>query len=61
MFGQLFIKKNKSIKPHKDVMKAIRKMDLAWTEVYEGKISLSSRTVIHPNGDVREVPTGMRS
>ncbi len=33
MFGQLFIKKNKSIKPHKDVMKAIRKMDLAWTEV----------------------------
>ena len=61
MFGQLFIKKNKSIKPHKDVMKAIRKMDLAWTEVCEGKISLSSRTVIHPNGGVREVPTGMRS
>jgi len=42
-------------------MKAIRKMDLAWTEVCEGKISLSSRTVIHPNGGVREVPTGMRS
>ena len=38
------------------VMKAIRKMERAWTEVCEGKFSLTSRTVIQPNGGVREVP-----
>ena len=46
-------------KAHSDVMKAIRKMEPAWTEVCEGKFSLTSRTVIQPNGGVREVPCYM--
>ena len=46
-------------KAHSDVMKAIRKMERAWTEVCEGKFSLTSRTVIQPNGGVREVPCYM--
>ena len=43
-------------KPHNDVLKAIRKMEQAWEKVCEGKFSLTSRTLIQPNGGTREVP-----
>ena len=43
-------------KPHNDVLKAIRKMEPAWEKVCEGKFSLTSRTLIQPNGGTREVP-----
>ena len=43
-------------KPHNDVLKAIRKMEQAWEKVCQGKFSLTSRTLIQPNGGTREVP-----
>ena len=43
-------------KPHNDVLKAIRKMEPAWEKVCQGKFSLTSRTLIQPNGGTREVP-----
>lgn len=43
-------------KPHNDVLKAIRAMEPAWTKVSQGNFSLSSRTVVQPNGGVREYP-----
>ena len=43
-------------KPHNDVLKAIRKMEQAWVNVTQGKFSLTSRTLIQPNGGTREVP-----
>ena len=39
-----------------DVMRAIRKMESAWTEVCKCKFALTSRTIIQPNGGTREVP-----
>ena len=43
-------------KPHNDVMKAIRKMEIAWQKVQGGNFSLSSRTYELPNGGRKEVP-----
>ena len=43
-------------KPHNDIMKAIRKMEPAWEKVSQGKFSLSSRTLVQPNGGTREYP-----
>jgi phage regulator Rha-like protein len=43
-------------KPHNDVLKAIRKMEIAWRKVCEGNFSLTSRIVVQPNGGTREVP-----
>ena len=43
-------------KQHSDVMRAIRKMESAWTEVCKCKFALTSRTIIQPNGGTREVP-----
>lgn len=43
-------------KPHNDVLKAIRKMEVAWQKVCEGNFSLTSRIVVQPNGGTREVP-----
>ena len=43
-------------KPHNDVLKAIRKMEPAWEKVCQGKFSLTSRTIVQPNGGTREVP-----
>ena len=43
-------------KPHNDVLKAIRKMEQAWEKVCQGKFSLTSRTIVQPNGGTREVP-----
>ena len=43
-------------KQHKHLMKAIRKMEQAWEKVCQGKFSLTSRTLIQPNGGTREVP-----
>lgn len=43
-------------KPHNDVMKAIRKMEEAWMKACQGNFSLTSRTIIQPNGGTREVP-----
>ena len=43
-------------KPHNDVLKAIRKMEPAWMKVCGGNFSLTSRSVIQPNGGVRDVP-----
>ena len=36
-------------KPHNDVMKAIRKMEIAWQKGQGGNFSLSSRTYELPN------------
>ena len=43
-------------KPHNDVLKAIRKMEEAWTKVQGGNFSLSSRTYELPNGGSKTVP-----
>jgi len=43
-------------KPHNDILKAIRKMEPAWEKVCQGKFSLTSRTIVQPNGGTREVP-----
>ena len=43
-------------KQHNDVLKAIRKMEPAWEKVCQGKFSLTSRTIVQPNGGTREVP-----
>ena len=43
-------------KQHSDVMRAIRKMESAWTEVCKCKFALTSRTIKQPNGGTREVP-----
>ena len=43
-------------KPHNDVMKAIRAMESGWEKVSQGKFSLSSRTLVQPNGGTREYP-----
>ena len=43
-------------KPHNDILKAIRKMERAWEKVCQGKFSLTSRTIVQPNGGTREVP-----
>ena len=43
-------------KPHNDVMKAIRKMEQAWTKTCQGNFSLTSRLVAQPNGGTRTVP-----
>ena len=45
-----------SSSPHNDVMKAIRKMEIAWQKVQGGNFSLSSRTYELPNGGRKEVP-----
>ena len=43
-------------KRHKDVLKAIRKMEPAWENVCKSKFRLTSRTIVQPNGGTREVP-----
>ena len=43
-------------KNHKDVLKAIRKMEQAWVDVCGRKFALTSRTVVQPNGGTREEP-----
>ena len=43
-------------KQHKDVMKAIRKMEPAWEKVQGRKFALLSRTYQLPNGGTKEVP-----
>mgnify|MGYP002521606947 CR=1 FL=1 len=43
-------------KPHNDVLKAIRKMEQAWTNVCGGKFSLTSQSVDMPNGGRRKEP-----
>ena len=43
-------------KPHNDVLKAIRKMELAWEKVQGGNFSLSYRTYQLPNGGFKKVP-----
>ena len=43
-------------KQHKDVMKAIRNMEPAWTKTCGLKFQLTSRTIVQPNGGAREVP-----
>ena len=43
-------------KQHKDVLKAIRKMEPAWENVCKSKFRLTSRTIVQPNGGTREVP-----
>ena len=43
-------------KQHKDVMKAIRKMEPAWKKVQGRKFALLSRTYQLPNGGTKEVP-----
>ena len=43
-------------KQHNDVLKAIRKMEPAWEKICQGKFSLTSRTIVQPNGGTREVP-----
>ena len=43
-------------KQHKDVLKAIRNMEPAWTKTCGRKFALTSRTIVQPNGGTREVP-----
>ena len=43
-------------KPHNDVLKAIRKMEPAWGKVCAGKFSLTSKSLVMPNGGVKLVP-----
>ena len=43
-------------KQHKDIMKAIRKMEPAWEKVQGRKFALLSRTYQLPNGGTKEVP-----
>ena len=43
-------------KPHKDVLKAIRKMESAWEQECGGNFSLTSEKVDMPHGGVRLIP-----
>ena len=43
-------------KQHKDVMRAIRKMEPAWEKTCGRKFALTSRIIEQPNGGTREVP-----
>ena len=43
-------------KQHKDVLKAIRNMEPAWTKTCGRKFALTSRIIVQPNGGTREVP-----
>ena len=43
-------------KQHKDVLKAIRKMEPAWIKICGSIFRLTSRTIVQPNGGTREVP-----
>ena len=43
-------------KPHKDVLKAIRKMESAWEQECGGNFSLTSEKVDMPQGGVRLIP-----
>ena len=43
-------------KQHKDVMRAIRKMEPAWVKTCGSNFRLTSRTIVQPNGGTREVP-----
>ena len=43
-------------KPHKDVLKAIRKMESAWEQECGGNFSLTSEKVDMPQGGVRQIP-----
>ena len=43
-------------KQHKDVLKAIRKMEPAWIKICGSIFRLTSRTIKQPNGGTREVP-----
>ena len=43
-------------KQHKDVLKAIRNMEPAWTKTCGRKFALPSRIIEQPNGGTREVP-----
>ena len=41
---------------HNDVLKAVRKMELAWGKTCGLKFQLTSRAIVQPNGETREVP-----
>ena len=43
-------------KQHKDVMKAIRKMEPAWEKTCGRNFALTSRSIVQPNGGTREIP-----
>ena len=43
-------------KPHNDVLKAIRKMEVAWEKVHQGKFSQMQIRMDLPNGGYRLVP-----
>ena len=43
-------------KNHFDLLRAIRKMELAWEKTCKCKFALTSRTIVQPNGGTREVP-----
>ena len=43
-------------KQHKDVLKAIRKMEPVWVKTCGRKFALTSRTIVQPNGGTRDVP-----
>ena len=43
-------------KQHKDVLKAIRKMEPAWIKICGSIFRLTSRTIVQPNSGTREVP-----
>ena len=43
-------------KQHKNLMRDIRNMEIAWEKTCGLKFELTSRTVIQPNGGTREVP-----
>ncbi len=45
-----------SCKPHNDVLKAIRKMEPAWTKVQGGKFSLLQKCYDLPNGGKKMMP-----
>ena len=46
-------------KQHKNLMRDIRNMELAWEKVCGLKFQLTSRTIVQPNGGTREVPCYM--
>lgn len=46
-------------KPHNEVLKAIRKMENAWTKTCGGKFSLTSQAIDMPNGGKRKEPIYM--
>ena len=43
-------------KQHKNLMRDIRKMEIAWEKICGLKFELTSRTIVQPNGGTREVP-----